>query len=129
MAGTRALRLSVQPGRLAVCRLSRSDSVPAWLEGPGFTSVSRTADELSIVCDQGRVPAAVRHEAGWRALKLAGPYAFSETGVLSSVLGPLAEATVPIFAVSTFDTDYVLVKEDDLARALAALGAAGHQVD
>ncbi|HEX8927087.1 MAG TPA: ACT domain-containing protein, partial [Terriglobales bacterium] len=99
-------------GTYAVCRFGAVDVVPQWaLGGVGFTSVTRTDDELSIVCEETLVPAdQQRVEHGWRAFKLQGPIPFEQTGVLSSLISPLAEAGVEIFAISTFDTDYVLVK-------------------
>jgi len=93
--------------------------------------VTRTADELSIVCAENRVDresGEVVVEAGWAALKLEGPFPFSMTGVLASFLEPLAKAKVSILAISTFDTDYVLVKEQDLERALGALSQSGHEI-
>lgn len=110
-----------------MCRLPAEARVPAWgLEG-GFFCVAGTSDELSVVCEENRVPAGVRVEKGWVGLKLEGPFPFSMTGVLASFLQPLAEAKIPIFAVSTFDTDYVLIKREHLEQAMEALGAAGHQ--
>ena len=93
--------------------------------------MTRSSDELSIVCEEHaseehRLPEGIRAERGWVALKLEGPFPFSMTGVLASFLQPLAEAKIPIFAISTFDTDYVLVKRDDLELAQKALAAAGH---
>ena len=93
--------------------------------------MTRSSDELSIVCEERvcedhPLPEGVRVELGWVALKLSGPFPFSMTGVLASFLEPLAEAKTPIFAISTFDTDYVLVKREDLERAARALEAAGH---
>lgn len=96
--------------------------------GIGLYCVTRTADELSVVCEESRVPAAVRVEKDWVALKLEGPFPFSMTGVLASFLQPLAAANIPIFAVSTFDTDYVLMKREKLEEAIKALGTAGHQM-
>ena len=81
-----------------------------------------------MVCPEENVPAAVRHQAGWRALAVRGPLAFELTGVLASLASPLAEAGVPIFALSTFDTDYLLVPGERLEAALAALEAAGHRL-
>ena len=89
--------------------------------------MTQSTSELSIVCEEHRVPVGVRVELGWFALKLEGPFPFSMTGVLASFLDPLAEAKIPVFAISTFDTDYVLVKREDLERAKKALAAAGHQ--
>ena len=96
--------------------------------GARFFCVTQTADELSIVCEEGRVPAGVRVEKDWVALKLEGPFPFSLTGVLTSFLQPLAAAEIAVFAVSTFDTDYVLMKRDKLEHATTVLGAAGHEM-
>ena len=89
--------------------------------------MTRTADELSIVCDESCVLEGTRAEQDWVALKLEGPFPFSMTGVLASFLNPLAEAKVPVFVISTSDTDYVLIKQQDLQRATLALQNAGHQ--
>ena len=109
-----------------VCQLPSDASVPAWAEESRFFCMTRSTDELSIVCEDHRVPEGVRVERGWVALKLQGPFPFSMTGVLASFLEPLAEAKIPIFAISTFDTDYVLVKRENLERAKKTLEAAGH---
>jgi hypothetical protein len=102
--------------------------MPEWTVGEGFFCVTQTAEELSIVCEETRVPAGVRVERDWVALKLDGPFPFAMTGVLTSFLQPLAEAGVPIFVVSTFDTDYVLMKRGKLEGAMKALDAAGHEL-
>jgi hypothetical protein len=117
---------------MAVCQLAADSLVPSWAQEGGFFSVTRSGEELSIVCEEHvceehRVPEGVRVERGWVALKLEGPFPLSMTGVLASFLEPLAEAKIPIFAISTFDTDYVLVKREDLERGQKALGTAGHQ--
>jgi len=91
-----------------------------------FLSLTRTSDELSIVCEERLVPEGIRAEFGFVPLKLRGPFPFSMTGVLASFLNPLAENKISIFAVSTFDTDYVLVKSEDLERAKSILRSAGH---
>lgn len=126
------LQLSVVPGELAVCRLAAEASVPPWLPTHGFVSVTRTAEELSIVCDATVVPSPpgpeVRVQAGWRCIRFEGPFAFTETGILLSVLAPLAGAGVGVFVLSTFDTDYVLVPQDALDATVVALEAAGHIV-
>lgn len=123
-----SLRLTVLPGRLAVCRLRPEDAIPEWANAAGFSSVTRTRDELSVVCADAAVPEDVRGERGWRALVVAGPLDFGLIGVIASLADPLARAGVPIFAISTFDTDYLLVKEARLAEAVAALTAAGHEI-
>jgi hypothetical protein len=93
-----------------------------------FLSITRTRDELSIVCESSRIPAGIDAEFGWRCIKVDGPLDFSLVGVLSSLAEPLARAGIPIFAISTFDTDYVLVKTANLEGAMAALESAGHAV-
>ena len=91
--------------------------------------VTRTPDELSLVCEESRVPPGTRHQGSWVALKLHGPFDFGLTGILAAVLEPLRDAGVGIFALSTFDTDYVLVAAEQLPEALAALRGAGHTVE
>jgi len=122
------VRLFLLEGQFAVCRLAPGEEVPAWASGGAFSSVTRTRDELSVVCPEGAVPDETRCEGGWRIFQIEGPLDFGLTGVLASVAEPLAKADVSIFALSTFDTDYVLVKEESVERAIAALAAAGHQV-
>jgi hypothetical protein len=122
------MNVTVLPEPLAVCRLPAAARVPSWaLElHESFVSITRTPDELSIVCPDEAVPPDVEQaESGWRALKVPGPIPFTEVGVLAGLAAPLAAAGISLFAVSTYDTDYVLVKEPDLERALAALGAPG----
>jgi hypothetical protein len=126
--GAAAIELGILQGRLAVCRLEAGAAPPTWAMGGALWSVTGTADELSVVCGEERVPEGVRREAGWRALKVAGPLDFALTGVLSAIAAPLAAAGVSVFAVATFDTDYVLVREERLAEAVAALRAAGLSV-
>ena len=115
------LELVTLDDRLAVCRLDRGDGIPSWATRGGFFSVTRTHDELSVVCPEASVPEGIRAEKGWRVLRVAGAMDFSLVGVLASLTAPLAEAGVALFALSTFDTDYLLVKEHDLARAIEAL--------
>jgi uncharacterized protein len=122
-----AVSFSLLRGAYAVAQLEATAPVPAGLfRDPGFVSVTRTDDELSIVCPQERVPAHARCEAGWRMLELIGPFAFDAVGVLASVAGPLAEAGISIVTVSTFNTDYVLVRAGDVDRAVSVLEGAGH---
>jgi hypothetical protein len=121
------LHLKLLPERVAVCQLPTDSAVPAWAMTGPFCSATRTPNELSIVCQERAVPAGVRSERGWRAMMLVGPLEFSLTGVLEAIAQPLAAAGVPIFAISTFDTDYVLVKEPTLEAAKAALTGAGHR--
>ena len=113
----------------AVVRCDPDAPVPDWANGGNFWSVTRTDAELSVVCRQDDVPAEASAERGWCALELAGPLDFSLTGVVSALVSPLADAEVPIFVLSTFETDYLLVREPDLPRSVEALREAGHEVD
>ena len=121
------LTLSLSDVRYAICRLRPQATVPSWAEGGAFTSVTRTSDELSIVCAEANIPEEVKSDRGWRCFKIEGPLDLSLTGVLSSLLGPLAEAKVNILAISTYDTDYLLVKEEKAGRAVEVLRRAGHR--
>ncbi len=127
-ATRKELRLSLLIGRMSVCRLDPTAEIPDWAITDDFFSITRTTDELSVVCPEDAVPEDVRCEGGWRVLKLEGPFEFSEIGVLASLTAPLAEAGISLFAVSTYDTDYVLVKEEQLESAVAALRGRGHEV-
>jgi hypothetical protein len=122
-------RLRSLPGEFAIARLPPHAAVPDWAGDGCVTMVTRSPDELSILVGATQVPDDVRNERGWCGFVLVGPFPFSTTGVLASVLQPLALAGVPILAMSTFDTDYVFVKRDDQGRAIAAMIAAGHDVD
>jgi hypothetical protein len=120
--------LSVLDGHFAVCRLPACAPWPVPRPGP-LLSITRTAEETSVVCLRENAPRGARVEEGWRALKLEGPIPFEEIGVLSALSGSLARAGLSLFALSTFDTDYILVKESHLAAALEALTKAGFGLD
>ncbi|WP_319405945.1 ACT domain-containing protein [uncultured Desulfosarcina sp.] len=122
------LNLSVLEDSFSVCQLAPDAGIPHWAPTKGLVSITRTADELSIVCLDGVVPDTVRAERGFRVLKIEGPFDFSLTGILLAVIGPLSDVGISIFAVSTFDTDYVLVKKNDLKQAVSVLSAFGHTV-
>ena len=124
----RTLTLELVAGRYAVCRLGAGEPLPAWAGGGPFVSVTRTDAELSVVCPEEAVPAAVVAERAWRCLRVVGPLGFGMTGILASLSGPLASSGVSIFVVSTYETDYLLVQERDLERAVDALTRAGHRV-
>lgn len=123
-----AYAVDLLPGRLAICRLAPDAPVPAWGDGGAFVSVTRTAAELSVVCAVDRVPSGVTSSAPWCALRVAGPIPLSDVGVLVALATPLAAAGVSIYPVATYDTDYLLVREAQIAAAVAALRAAGHTV-
>jgi len=122
------LRLELLPETYAICRLGPEEAVPRWATDGAFLSLTRTRAELSIVCVEEAVPEGVRCQRGWRCLGVEGPLDFSLTGILTSLADPLAAAGVSIFATSTFDTDYLLLREADLERGMDALRRAGHQI-
>ena len=113
----------------AVCKLDHNAPIPAWASAGTLFSITRTADELSIVCPQSLIPDVIRCERDWRCLRVAGTMEFSMIGVVASLSQPLADAGIGIFVTSTFDTNYLLVKENDLEKAVVALRAAGHAVE
>jgi len=121
------LTLQIQNTQLAVARLGPAEPVPDWATGvPLF--VSRTDQELSIVCAQQHVPADVLAERGWAWLSVAGPLKFEEVGVIASLAQPLKTANIPIFILSTYDTDYLLLKAEELEHAVLILSRAGHRM-
>jgi len=124
----RSFDLTVLSGAFAIVRLAADTPLPRWAARGEFFSVTRTSDELSVVCLADQVPSGIASETGWRALKVTGPFALSEIGVLAALAAPLAEAKVSLFAISTFDTDYLLVSEKQLNAAITALKAAGHRI-
>ena len=116
------LILSLLPETLAVARLPADAVLPGWVDwSDPFVTVSRTRDELSVVCPEARLPDNLKAERGWRGFKVEGPLDFALTGILSRLASPLAEAAISIFAISTFDTDYLLVRTRDLDAAVAVL--------
>jgi hypothetical protein len=125
---SQSLKFRWLPGPYAVLRLSSEVPIPEWASNGEFTCVTRTADELSIVCPLDNIPSEVDCGPRWICFKLEGPFPFAQTGVLLSFIEPLSNAGVPIFAISTFDTDYVLVQEQFAGAALAALQSAGHEL-
>jgi hypothetical protein len=122
------LTLTVMPNRYAICRLDPNAGVPDWATGDDFVSVSRTRDELSIVCLETNVPEGITRAPGWRVLKCEGPLDYSLTGIMASIADPLADANVSIFPIATYDTDYLLIKEPQLEVAIHALTSYGHAV-
>ena len=122
------LSFSVLSKSFVVARLEPSAAVPsAVMASRDFMSITRTDDELSIVCSEHAATDLTQADGPWRAIKIHGPFAFDQTGVLASFLNPLANVSIGIFAASTFDTDYILVKSENLERAIQALQLAGHR--
>ena len=120
------IKLEQAHGEYAVCRLAANATIPAWADGPGFVTISRSAHELSIVCLAERVPESTQKECGWTCLRFVGPFAFGATGIVLSVVRPLSEGGLGVFVVSTFDGDHLLLKTDDMTKAVALLERAGH---
>ena len=117
---------SVLEGRFAICRLAPGSPLPPVPERANFWSLTKTREEISIVCDEAVAPRCDSIERVWRGIKIQGPIDFDLTGVISSLVSPLAEMELGVFVVSTFDTDYLFVKESDLEEAVRGLTAAGH---
>ena len=122
------LKFRFIPGHFAICQLPADARVPEWAATGPFVSVTRSGEELSIVCQDEKVPNGTKADRRWICLKLEGPFAFSQTGILSSLIQPLADRRIPIFAISTYETDYVLVKEEFAGLTLDTLRDAGHQL-
>ena len=123
-----ALTLTILAETFAVSKLDKGAAIPDWASSGGWWCVTRTDDELSVVCPEPLVPAEVISNRGWKCLKVSGPLDFALTGVLTSLLKPLAEARISVFSVSTFDTDYLLVKTESLAATARLLSVAGHRI-
>ena len=120
--------LEFVPGRYAVCRLPDGVALPKPPPSPVLFALTVTPDERSLVCSEELAPDSARVEPGWACLRVRGPLDFSLTGILASLTGPLAGKELPVFALSTFDTDYLLVRAEHLEEAVTALRVAGHAV-
>ncbi len=122
------LELSILEGTYGVCRLERSSQIPDWALQGSFTTITKTLHELSVVCSQELIPEKIRSEKGWKVLMVKGPLEFSLTGVLANLSSSLADAGISIFAISTYDTDYLLVKSGDLRKSISVLIDTGHKI-
>jgi uncharacterized protein len=122
------LSLLVLDPMFAICSLKRDSPLPEWATSSDFYSITRTYDELSIVCPQDKVPAGVDINKNWRCLKVQGPLGFSITGILASISMPLSTEGVSVFVFSSYDTDHIMVKQYELEKAMEVLQKAGHTV-
>ena len=122
------LKFRVISGSFAICKLAAADPVPQWAIRGIFVSVTRTADELSIVCPVENVPQQYKPEIIWTCLKIEGPFAFTQVGILEAFIQPLVKDGISVFAIGTFDTDYVLIQKAFADRAIQALQNAGHEL-
>lgn len=120
------LTLSVLPESFAVCKLNPNEQIPSWTYSGIFYSITKTTDELSLVCEEKFVPENIKSEKYWKALKVEGQLDFSLVGIMKNLSGILADGGVSVFVISTFDTDYILVKEENLEKAKELLIKAGH---
>ena len=126
--GQANLTLSLLADTLSICRLEPEEDIPAWALAGNFFSITRTTEELSLVCPQEAVPRGTRCEKGYRCLKVEGPLDFSLSGILASLTLPLSQTGISVFAISTFDTDYLLVRDTQMDSAVQQLSQAGHHV-
>ncbi|HEY4385080.1 MAG TPA: ACT domain-containing protein [Ktedonobacteraceae bacterium] len=122
------LTLSLLPETFAICRFQPGTPLPKWIRTDSFFSLTNTSEEVSLVCLMETIPSDVNADGDWRCFKLHGPFPFSLVGILNSVTVPLAQAHIGIFAISTYDTDYVLVKKDAVSQAVSVLTEAGHVI-
>jgi len=123
MRKKKKLTLSILPEKLGICHFDKKTPIPNWaIEENKFSSISKTRDELSIICPQDRIPGGVLVERDWRAFKVEGPLGFILTNVVASLSRPLAKAKISILYISTYETDYLLVKEENLNKAKKILG-------
>lgn len=123
------MKLKLFAEEYAVCRLNNDSKIPTWIDTKNFYSITKTEDELSVVCSNNNIPYDVKSEKEWRILKILGPLDFSLIGILSKLSGLLAENKISIFAISTYDTDYILIKEKDIENACKILNCNGYEVE
>lgn len=119
------LTLKGLTGAYSISRSPATAAIPSWADGPGFVSISRTADELSIICLSQRVPYDVQSDGPWACFQLLGPFDLSLSGIAARIVKPVSDAGIGLLFVTTFDTDYLMVKEDKRADAIVALTSAG----
>ncbi|GFP75321.1 ACT domain-containing protein [Clostridium fungisolvens] len=121
MRKEKILTMRLLRDKYGVCRLDKNEIIPSWAQNGEFFSITKTADELSIVCDEDNIPDNIKCEKDWNILKIEGPLDFSLIGILSSISSILADKGISIFAVSTYDTDYILIKNKDIDKAVKSL--------
>ena len=124
----RRFELYLLPGRMAICRLDAEEEPPPWAGSGVLSSVTRTQAEMTVICQEENVPAGTPCTKSWRCLRIGGVLDFSETGILSTLTASLAGEGIPVYALSTYSTDLILIKEKDLSRTVLALSGAGHRV-
>lgn len=115
------LTMKLLKEKYGVCRLDKNELIPEWAQNSDLFSITKTCDELSIICSQDDIPNNIQCEKDWRILKIEGPLDFSLIGILASISTLLAQKGISIFAISTYDTDYILVKNKDIDNAIQSL--------
>ena len=121
--------LSTIQDRFAICQLAPHSSIPEWAYSSGFFSITRTDEEISIICPEVNVPENIISNYGWRVFKIEGQFNFDEIGVLNSITTPLAKAQISLLTISTYNTDYILIQESYYDQARLILKSAGHQIE
>lgn len=124
----KACVLKILESEFSICHLDNRNEIPQWLKTAKIFSVTRTKDELSVVCPTSLVPAGVESSSGWSCIEVKGPLSFDQVGILASIASPLARAGISIFVISTYLTDYILVRKKQLKAAISTLKQAGHTV-
>lgn len=122
------LTMKLLKEKYGVCRLNKTELIPQWAQNGGFFSITRTSDELSIVCSEDNIPNGIKCEKDWRVLKIEGTLDFSLIGILASISTILAQKGISIFAISTYDTDYILIKNKDIDNAINSLINEGYEI-
>lgn len=115
------LTMKLLKEKYGVCRLNKTELIPEWAKNSDFFSITKTSDELSIVCFEDNIPNDIKCEKDWRVLKIEGPLDFSLIGILASISTILAQKGISIFAISTYDTDYILIKNKNIDNAIDSL--------
>ena len=124
----RQLKLSLLEDFFGICVFENNAPIPDWVVAASFCSITRTEKELTVVCPQNIIPADIEHERDWRCFRIDGSFDLNQIGVISSLAAPLAQAGISIFVVSSYDTDYILVKEEKVEQAIAVLSGDGHSI-
>lgn len=122
------MKFTTLRGPFTICNLDAAAAIPDWAAAGVFSSITRTSNELSIICEEANIPPDTRAERGYSCLRLEGTFDFQAVGILESFLAPLAQSGVPIFAISTYKTDWILIQEKHWETALSVLIEAGHEI-
>ena len=124
----RKLKLSLLEEKYGICTLPKDAPIPHWVSKESLVSITRTGKELTIVCKQDIIPSKLQSDLNWRCFKIDGSFDLSQIGVISSISSPLADAGISIYVISTYDTDYFLVKDDNLEKSISVLSNFGHSI-